>query len=149
MRITHLGGSLLADDVPLTYALIAKNSNDRARAEADTDVYTQCLERRNEPIPAHYRKGGIQMPEGSSPVSRRKRSWWRIFLGVVTTVAVVMLVMNPELAALGFLFDPVLLDVAIVFFGSQLLLFNSQVRTFLTATCSSVARRFEALRLRR
>lgn len=89
------------------------------------------------------------MPEGSSPVSRRKRSWWRLFLAVISTVALVMLVLNPELAALGFLFDPVVLDVAIVFFGSQLLLFNEQVRTFLTAACSSVVRRFKTLRLKR
>lgn len=89
------------------------------------------------------------MPDKAFAVSSWKRLWWRTFLGVVATVALVMLVMNPELAALGFLFDPIVLDVAIIFFGSQLLLFHGQIRTFLTATYASVLGRLKALRLRR
>lgn len=89
------------------------------------------------------------MPEKSSPLGRWKRLSWRTLLGVVAAVALIILVVNPELAALGFLFDPVLLDVAIVLFGTQLLLFNGQIRSFFAATCSSVMRRLKAVRLRR
>lgn len=70
-------------------------------------------------------------------------------LGVFATVALVMLVMNPELAALGFLFDPIVLDVAIVFLGTQLLLVNGQVRAYLGATWSGAVRRWKTFRLRR
>lgn len=100
-------------------------------------------------MPTHYRKVGIHMPEKSSPAGRPKRRWWRALLGVVAALALVVLVMNPELAALGFLFDPILLDVALVLFGTQLVLFNGQIRTFLTAICSSAMRRLKAIRLRR
>jgi len=89
------------------------------------------------------------MPEKSSPMDRWKRLRWRILLGVVATVALVMLVLNPELAALGFLFDPIVLDIAILFLGTQLLLFHGQIRTFLTATYSSIVRRLKAVRQRR
>ncbi len=88
------------------------------------------------------------MPETSSTVGRPKRRWWRALLGVVAAVALVVLLLNPELAALGFLFDPVLLDVALVLFGTQLLLFNGQIRTFLSATCSSAKRGLKAMKLR-
>ena len=70
-------------------------------------------------------------------------------LGVTATVALIILVVSPELAALGFLFDPMLLDVAIVFFGAQILLFNGQIRSFFAATCSSVVRRLKSVRTRR
>ena len=89
------------------------------------------------------------MPEKSSPKGRWKRLSWRTLLGVVATVALVILVVNPELAALGFLFDPIVLDVAIVFLGTQVLLFNGQIRAFVTATRSSIVRRLKAVRLRR
>lgn len=89
------------------------------------------------------------MPEKSSPVGRAKRRWWRTLLGVIAAVALVVLVVNPELAALGFLFDPILLDMALVIFGTQLVLFNGQLRTFLTATGSSAMHRLKAIRLRR
>ncbi len=89
------------------------------------------------------------MPADLARVKRRKQLWWRALLGAVATVALVMLVLNPELAALSFLFDPIVLDVAILFFGTQILLFNDQIQVFLTATCSSVARCWKALRLRR
>ena len=79
----------------------------------------------------------------------KKRKWWRALLGVVAAVALVILVMNPELAALGFLFDPIMLDVAILFFGTQALLFSSQIRTFLITTYSGLVRRLKTLRLRR
>jgi hypothetical protein len=68
---------------------------------------------------------------------------------VVAAGALVLLVVNPELAALGFLFDPILLDVAIVFFSTQLILFNGQIRSFLTAGFSSVVRRLKTVRLKR
>ncbi len=89
------------------------------------------------------------MPENPSPLARLKRRWWRALLGVVAAAALVMLVMNPELAAMSFLFDPVLLDVAIVFLSTQMLLFNSQIRAFFAATWSRLNRRFMAVRLKR
>jgi xanthine/uracil permease len=89
------------------------------------------------------------MPEKSSPIGRWKRLLWRILLGAVAMVALIMLVVNPELAALGFLFDPIVLDVAIMLLGTQLLLFNGQIRAFSTVTCSNVVRRLKAVRLRR
>jgi hypothetical protein len=116
---------------------------------ADMDIRTQHLKRRQHPISAHYRKVGIQMPEKSFPAGRWKRRWWRTLLGVVAAVALVMLVMNPELAALGFLFDPIVLDVAIMFLGTQLLLFNGHIRTFLIATYSSVIHGLKAIGRRR
>ena len=70
------------------------------------------------------------MPEKSFPVGRWRRLR-QTLLGVAAAVALVILVVNPGLAALGFLFDPMLLDVAIVLFGTQFLLFKGQVRSFL------------------
>lgn len=89
------------------------------------------------------------MPEKTAPTGRWKRLWWRTLLSAVATAALVMLVMFPELAALGFLFDPVLLDVAVMLLGTQLLLFRSQIRDFLIATYSSVMRRLKTYRPRR
>ncbi|MEO6926313.1 MAG: hypothetical protein ABI129_06545 [Rhodanobacter sp.] len=84
------------------------------------------------------------MPETSAP----KRKWWRLLLGVVAAAALVMLVMNPELAALSFLFDPIVLDVAIVFLGTQLLLFNGQIRSLFAAAHSRIMDRLRAIRLK-
>jgi hypothetical protein len=89
------------------------------------------------------------MLEKISPAGRWRRPWWRTLLGVVVVVIVTILVLNPELAFLGFLLDPVMLDVAILLFGTQLLLLNDQIRTFLVTTYSRIARRLSAFRLRR
>ena len=89
------------------------------------------------------------MPGKAVRGRRGKRLWWRALLGIVAALALVMLVLSPELAALGFLFDPIVLDVAIIFFGTQLLLFSDQVRLLLSATRSGVARGWKALRLKR
>lgn len=89
------------------------------------------------------------MPANLPEIGRPKRRWWRILLGVVAAVALVMLVMNPELAALSFLFDPIVLDVAIVFLGTQLLLFNGQIRSLFAATCSRIMCHLRAARLKR
>ena len=86
--------------------------------------------------------------QDKSTTVRRKRKWWRALLGVVAAVALVLLVMNPELAALGFLFDPIMLDVAILFFGTQMLLFSGQIRAFLTTAYSGIVRRLKTLRPR-
>ena len=89
------------------------------------------------------------MPEDLSALGKLKRRWWKALLGAVAAVALIMLVMNPELSALSFLFDPIVLDVAIVFLGTQLLLFNGQIRSIFATICSNLARRFKALRLKR
>lgn len=89
------------------------------------------------------------MPEDLSSTGRLKRRWWKIVLSAIAAVALVMLVMNPELAALSFLFDPVVLDVAIVFLGTQLVLFNGQIRSFFAATWSRIMHRVRATRLKR
>jgi len=89
------------------------------------------------------------MLEKTSPAGRWNRPWWRTLLGVVVAVVVTILVLNPELAFLGFLLDPVMLDVAILLLGTQLLLLNGQIRTFLVGTYSGIARRLSAVRLRR
>ena len=54
-----------------------------------------------------------QMLENNSSASGERRSWWRKLLGVVIAVAVVITILNPEMAFLGFLLDPLILDVAI------------------------------------
>ena len=89
------------------------------------------------------------MPDDLPTIRRPKRRWRRTLLGAVAAVALVMLVMNPELAALSFLFDPIVLDVAIVFLGTQLLLFNDQIRSFFAATCSRIMGYVKAVRLKR
>lgn len=86
------------------------------------------------------------MAEKAVRIGIWKRRSWRALLGVVAAVALVILVMSPELAALGFLFDPILLDVAIVFFGTQLVVFKDQIWLFLIATGSGIAHRWKALR---
>lgn len=87
--------------------------------------------------------------EEPSTVPGKKRLWWRIFLGVISALALVILVTTPELAALGFLFDPILLDVAILFFGTQFLLFGSQIRAFLSSAYTKLALGLKALGPRR
>ena len=72
-----------------------------------------------------------------------------MLLAVAATLAIVLLVMTPELAALSFLFDPVLLDVAILFFGTQILLFNGQIRSFFATTSASIARRIRTISAKR
>ena len=89
------------------------------------------------------------MPEESSAVGRLKRRSWRVLLFAVVAVSLVVLVSFPELAALGFLFDPVLLDVAIMFFGTQLVIFNGQIRSFFGATYSRIVHCFKTVRLKR
>ena len=84
------------------------------------------------------------MPEELSAVGRLKRRSWRTLLVAVAAVALVVLVLFPELAALSFLFDPVLLDVAIMFFGTQLLLFKGQIWPFFDATYSKIVHFFKA-----
>lgn len=77
-----------------------------------------------------------------------KRPWWRKLLGVLIAVLVVITVLNPELAFLGFLLDPLILDVAILLLGAQLLLLNSQIRAFLISTYLSITRRASAVGLK-
>ena len=89
------------------------------------------------------------MPEELSREGRLKQRWRRALLVIAATMAIVILVMTPELAALSFLFDPVLLDVALLFFGTQLLLFHRQIGSFFAATSASIARRFKAIRSKR
>jgi hypothetical protein len=86
------------------------------------------------------------MPDKSVQPGKRKRLWWRALLGLVAAVALVILVVNPELAAIGFLFDPIVLDVAILFFGTQIVLFRDQIRLFLITTGSGISRCWKALR---
>ena len=50
---------------------------------------------------------------------------------------------------LGFLLDPLILDVAILLLGAQLLLFNGQIRAFLVSAYSGITCRLSAFRLRR
>jgi hypothetical protein len=89
------------------------------------------------------------MLEKISPAGRWKQPWWRTLLGVVVAVVVTILVLNPELAFLGFLLDPLILDVAILLLGTQLLLFNRQITAFLVATYTGITRRLSTVRLRR
>jgi hypothetical protein len=58
-------------------------------------------------------------------------------------IALIVLVVNPERAALSFLFDPIILDVAILFFGTQMLLFNGQLRPLLGGMGSNILQRFK------
>lgn len=83
------------------------------------------------------------MPAESSLRGRLKRWCWRILLCVVAVFALAVLVFNPELAALSFLFDPIILDVAILFLGTQMLLFNGQIRSCLAGMWSNTLRRFK------
>jgi hypothetical protein len=92
---------------------------------------------------------GSQMLEKISPAGRWRRPGLRTLLGVVVVMVVAILVLNPELAFLGFLLDPVMLDVAILLFGTQILLLNGQIRTFLVTTYLGIARRLSVFRLRR
>jgi hypothetical protein len=89
------------------------------------------------------------MLEKTSPVGRWRRPWWRKLLGVVIAVVVAVTILNPELAFLGFLLDPLILDVAILLLGAQLLLFNGQIRAFLVSTYSGITRHLSAVGLRR
>ncbi|WEN16578.1 hypothetical protein PY254_07910 [Rhodanobacter sp. AS-Z3] len=70
-------------------------------------------------------------------------------LAVTATFAIVILITTPELAALSFLFDPVLLDVALLFFGTQLLLFHGQRRSFFAVTRANIMRCFKPIGSRR
>ncbi|MGP1664688.1 MAG: hypothetical protein ACTS5I_01985 [Rhodanobacter sp.] len=89
------------------------------------------------------------MPKTLSQASRLKHRVGRVLLGATAAVALVILVVNPELAALSFLFDPVLLDVAILFFGTQILLFDGQIRSFFSTARANIAHYFKAIRSRR
>lgn len=86
------------------------------------------------------------MQEELSPEGRLTQRWRRALLTIAATIAIVILVMTPELVALSFLFDPVLLDVALLFFGTQLLLFHGQIRSFFAATSASIVRRLKRIR---
>jgi len=116
-------------------------SCDRQRSKRKTGYTLSVCETGGNP------KEGSQMLEKTPPAGRWNRPWWRTLLGVVVVAVVTILVLNPELAFLGFLLDPVMLDVAILLLGAQLILFNGQVRTFLVGTYSGVARHLSAVRL--
>lgn len=123
--------------------LVTRNSTTKPAARFDLNAARAQIV----VAPASCRKLTIQMPDNSA-VRQQNRLWWRIFLGLISALALVVLVTTPELAALGFLFDPILLDVAILFFGTQFLLFGSQIRTFLTSAYSAAARGLKSLKPR-
>lgn len=81
-------------------------------------------------------------------IGHLKQRWFQTLLLAIAAVALLVLVVNPELAALSFLFDPIMLDVAIVFFGTQLLLFNGQIRVLLAALSTNILRLFKRPRLK-
>ena len=89
------------------------------------------------------------MREKTSSASRWSRPWWPKLIGVVIAVMVLVTILNPELAFLGFLLDPLILDVAILLLGAQLLSFNRQIMTFFVATYSGITRRLSVFRLKR
>ena len=89
------------------------------------------------------------MLEKYSSTSGSKRSWWRKALGAVIVVAVAITILNPEMAFLGFLLDPLILDVAILLLGAQLLLFSGHIRAFFVSTYSGITRRLSAVKRRR
>lgn len=89
------------------------------------------------------------MPKKPAAVTRFKRRGWRVLLGAVAMVAVLVLVMVPELAALGFLFDPILLDVAIMLFATQFVMFRGQIKSLLATAGSVLMRGLRTLKLKR
>ena len=85
-------------------------------------------------------KLGSQMLGKMSPDGKWRRPWWRVLAGVVITVAATIFIMIPELTLLGFLVDPLILDVAILLFGTQLFLSSAQIRAFFVSTNAGIGR---------
>jgi hypothetical protein len=85
----------------------------------------------------------------NSSTSGWKRSWWRKLISVLVVVAVVLTIMSPELAFLGFLLDPLILDVSLLLFGAQLLLFSGHIKAFVVSAYLGMRRRLPVFRLRR
>lgn len=109
----------------------------------------QHMEHGPHAMSSHYGKSEMPLPEQTPSTASPNRKWWRLLLGAVTAVALVLLFVSPELAALGFLFDPALLDVALLLFGTQLMLFNGHIQALLSATWSGLARRLKGRSTRR
>ena len=93
-------------------------------------------------------KSGPQMLGAMSLDGRWKQPWWRVVIGALIAVAATLLIMNPELAVLGFLLDPLILDVAILLLGAQLLLFNRQIQAFCVSTYLGIMHRWYAFKLK-
>lgn len=90
-------------------------------------------------------KSGRQILGKLSPDGKWHRPWWRMLIGLLIAVAATVFIMNPELAFLSFLLDPLILDVAILLLGARLLLFNGQIRVFVVSTYSGIRRRLSVL----
>ena len=64
------------------------------------------------------------------------KQWWQQLLGVIAFLAAIVIIINPEFVALGFLGDTAFFDLLVLLLSLQLQMVGAQVRSFLVARFS-------------
>jgi hypothetical protein len=60
------------------------------------------------------------VPDKYKPMWIYRLSWWQVLIGLIATVAALLIVMNPEFLALGILGDSTFFDLLVFAIGIQL-----------------------------
>ena len=67
------------------------------------------------------------VPDKYKPAWIHRLDWWQVLIGLVATVAALLIVMNPEFLALGILGDSAFFDLLVFAIGLQLQVILSRI----------------------
>jgi hypothetical protein len=67
------------------------------------------------------------VPDKYKPTWIYRMSWWQVLIGLIATVAAILIVMNPEFLTLGILGDSTFFDLLVLAIGVQLQVILSRV----------------------
>jgi len=80
----------------------------------------------------------FQRSRKSRPSAHGKQ-WWQKLLGVIAFILAILIIINPEFLALGFLGDTAFFDLLVLLLSLQLQMVGAHVRSFFIARCSRMA----------
>ena len=80
------------------------------------------------------------VPDKYKPTWIYRLSWWQVLIGLVATIAALLIVMNPEFLALGILGDSTFFDLLVLAIGVQLQAVLSRIGVYVLAGGASVIR---------
>src|SRR5690242_19000560 len=80
------------------------------------------------------------VPDKYKPKWIYRLNWWEALIGLVATVAALLIVMNPEFLALGVMGDSAFFDILAFAIGIQLHVIMSRVRAYVLGAGARVLR---------
>jgi hypothetical protein len=82
----------------------------------------------------------VRLPKGTGSASSQRLKWWEKLVGAVAVVLAVLIVLNPELLALGVLGDTAFFDLLVLLLSLQLRMALARAWGFVARACSGLMR---------